>query len=136
MVVFIAMAAVWAQNARSETALLVGAWSMHPFSERDYTSSHDLYGIEHKNWMVARYRNSHGRESYAVGYGKAWQYGDVRLSGYVGATTGYTVCWRDDDSGNNLCPMAFGAMHYTRYRVQPGVILFGEALAVTVRVAL
>ena len=133
LVLFIAMAAVWHANAKAETAIWAGAWSKHLITNDDYTSSHDLVAAEHKSVLAARYRNSYGRESYAIGYGANTSYGDLRLSGYIGATTGYTKCWGNDDSSGNVCPMFVGAAHYTRYSVQPGLLLFGEALALTVR---
>ena len=130
------LAAHACQPAQAETAVWAGAWSAHPFSDDNYTSSHDLFAIESHGALAARYRNSYGREAYALALGKSWHYGDLRLSGYVGATTGYTKCWGHDDSSGNVCPMAVAAAHYTRYPVQPGVLLFGEALALTVRVGL
>lgn len=133
---FVILAALYSANAKAETAIWAGAWSKHVITDDDYTSSHDLVAVEHKSVLAARYRNSYGRESYAIGYGANTSYGDLRLSGYVGATTGYTKCWGNDDSSGNVCPMFVGAAHYTRYRVQPGLLLFGEALALTVRVEL
>lgn len=133
---FVLVMAIASPYVKAETAVWAGAWSSHPFSDEEYTSSHDLIAVEHENWMAARFRNSHGRESYAVGYGRYWQHGDVRLAGYIGAVRGYTVCWNDDDSNTNVCPMAVGAAHYTKYRVQPGVILMGQAVALSFRVEL
>lgn len=136
MATFILLALVYAHQAKAETAIWAGAWSIHPFSDEDYTSSHDLVAVESHGFLAARYRNSYGRESYAAGIGKSWRYGDVRLSGYVGATTGYSECWGDDGGRSTICPMFVGAAHYTRYRVQPGVLIFGEAVAVSFRVEL
>ena len=133
---FVLLAALYSASAKSETAIWAGAWSSHPLSDEEYTSSHDLVAVEHENWMAARFRNSHGRESYDVGYGRSWQHGDVRLAGYIGVVRGYTVCWNDDDSNTNVCPMAVGAAHYTKYRVQPGVLLMGQAVALSFRVEL
>lgn len=127
---------VYANNAKAETAIWAGAWSAHPFSDEDYTSSHDLVAVEHKGILAARYRNSYGRESYALGYGRSVRYGDLRLSGYVGATTGYPKCYDDDGGRSTVCPMFVGAAHYTRWRVQPGVLVFGEAVALSFRVEL
>ena len=35
-----------------------------------------------------------------------------------------------------VCPVAFPSLHYTAWRVEPGVLVLGEAVALTVRVAL
>jgi len=32
-----------------------------------------------------------------------------------------------------VCPAVFPSLYYTRYKVQPGVVVFGEAVAATVR---
>jgi hypothetical protein len=35
-----------------------------------------------------------------------------------------------------VCPVAIPSLHYTKYRVQPGVLVMGEAVALTVRIKL
>ena len=35
-----------------------------------------------------------------------------------------------------VCPVVFPSVHYTAWKVQPGVLVLGEAVALTVRVAL
>lgn len=124
--------------AHAETALHAGGWSYHIVTGNkvDYTSSHDLVGVEVGSAMVATFRNSYGRRSYLAGYGWSKQWGDWRGSLYVGAVKGYRSCYGDDGDKARVCPMAFPSLHYTKYRVQPGFVLFGEALALTVRVGL
>lgn len=128
----------YCNNARAGIALHGGGWSYHVATghKQDYTSSHDLIGVEAGPAIVATFRNSYGRRSYLAGYGWSKQWGDWRGSVYVGAVHGYRSCYGDEGDKARVCPMAFPALHYTRYRVQPGVLLFGEALALTVRVDL
>lgn len=124
-----------ATEAQSEVALHGGGWSTHLLTDNDYTSSHDLIGVEAGPVLVATFRNSYGRRSYLAGYGWDKQWGDVRGSVHLGAVHGYRSCYGDRGDKAQLCPAIVPALHYTRYRVQPGVVLFGEALAITVRVS-
>lgn len=138
MAAFILGAVLWHANARAETAIHGGGWSYHVATGHkfDYTSSHDLVGLEAGPVLVATFRNSYGRRSGIAGYGFTRNWGHWRGSVYLGAVRGYRSCYGDDGEKARICPMAFPSLHYTRYRVQPGLLLFGEALAVTVRVRL
>ena len=42
----------------------------------------------------------------------------------------------DDGDKAVVCPVAFPSLHYTAWKVQPGVLVLGEAVALTVRLAL
>ena len=132
------LAAIYSANAKADIALHAGGWSYHVATGHkvDYTSSHDLIGLEVGPALVATFRNSHGRRSYLTGYGFIKDWGHWRGSVYVGAVHGYRSCYGDDGDKARICPMAFPSLHYTRYRVQPGVLVFGEAVALTVRVGL
>ena len=49
---------------------------------------------------------------------------------------GYRSCYGDDGDKAVVCPVAFPSLHYTKYRVQPGVLVMGEAVTLTVRIKL
>lgn len=49
-----------------ELALYLGAWSHH-FSNDAPNEQHNLVGIQVERVLVARYENSYGKESWAVG---------------------------------------------------------------------
>ena len=69
-------------------------------------------------------------------YGWSKQWGNWRGAIYVGAMRGYRSCYGDDGDKAVVCPVAFPSLHYTAWRVQPGVLVLGEAVALTVRLTL
>lgn len=138
MVLFVAMAAVWHANSRADTAVHLGGYSHHVAtgSEYDYNSNHQLTAIEYGSFMAGRFKNSYGRETQIIAYGWSEQWGDWRGSVHVGLTRGYRSCYGDRGDKARICPVAFPALYYTKYRMQPGVLLFGEAIALAVRIEL
>jgi hypothetical protein len=126
--------ALWGSNARAETNIYAGAWSKHLITDGEYTSSHDLFAVEHKRIFAARFRNSYGRESYALGRTWTWSKGDVEAKVVLGAVRGYRGFYGDYDDKTRVLPLVVPMVSYTKYRVQPTVLLMGEALAVSIRV--
>lgn len=129
-------AAMYASNAKAETAVYLGAWSKHVVTNGNYNETHDLIAVEHDKILAARFVNSYSRETYALAYGWHKRWGDFRGSIYAGGMMGYRSCYGDDGDYAMLCPMVVPAVSYTKYRVQPTVLLLGEAVAISFRVEL
>ena len=131
-------AALYASNAQAETSIHAGALSYHVVTGHkvDYNSNHKLLAVEHNGFLVGRFSNSYKRTTVIAAYGWSKQWGNWRGAVYVGATRGYRSCYGDDGDKAIVCPVAFPSLHYTKYRVQTGVLVMGEAVALTVRVAL
>ena len=129
-------ASLVAGNAKAETAVYAGAWSKHLVTgdEYDYTSSHDLFAVEYKRVFAARFRNSYGRESYALGYTWSKQYGNFEAKVVAGAVRGYRGWYGDSESTTKTLPLVVPMVSYTKYKIQPTVLLMGEALAASVRI--
>lgn len=138
MTIFIAMVALWHANKAEaeELSVHLSGYSYHVATghKYDYNSNHQLTAIEYGSFMVGRFKNSYSRETRIIAYGWSKQWGNWRGSVHVGLTHGYRSCYGDEGDTARVCPVAFPALYYTKYRVQPGVIMFGEALALTVRV--
>jgi hypothetical protein len=134
---FILFAAIYSHNANA-LSLHTGGYSYHVDTghKYDYTDWHRLAAVEYGSVMAGYFRNSYNRDSFVVGYGWSKQWGHWRGAVHVGAVYGYRSCYGDDGRSGRICPVAFPSLYWTRYRVQPGVILFGEALALTVRIEL
>jgi hypothetical protein len=49
---------------------------------------------------------------------------------------GYTTCYGDGDTSTNICPLVAPFASYKIGRVEPTVLLLGEALAVSIKIAL
>lgn len=117
-------------------SILLGGVSTHLFADDDdYNQSHDLFAAHIDNFAVARFTNSHGRESYAAAYGLQWHRGDFRADLYLGAVRGYRKCYSDDGVKTVVCPLAVPAVSYTGWgMVQPTALLLGKALTAAVRI--
>lgn len=130
----ILLAALYAQNAKAETALHLGGWSHHLLTEDATNETHDAFLVEHGNWLAGRFNNSYNRESYAIGYGWSRNWGHWRGAVHVGAVKGYRKCFGDDGSNGNICPLVVPSLAYTRWRIQPEVLLMGDAVVAAIRV--
>ena len=124
--------------AHAELAIHLGGYSYHVATGHkvDYNDWHQLAAVEYGPYMAGHFKNSYGRDTTIAAYGWSKQWGDFRGSVHVGAMHGYRSCYGDEGETARICPVAFPALYWTKYRVQPGVIVFGEAVAATVRVAL
>ena len=131
-------AALSISNAEAETSIHAGGLSYHVATgyKNDYNNNHNLLAVEHNGLLIGRFSNSYKRTTAIAAYGWSKQWGNWRGAVYVGATRGYRSCYGDDGDKAIVCPVAFPSLHYTKYRVQTGVLVMGEAVALTVRVAL
>jgi hypothetical protein len=102
----------------------------------DYNSNHKLLAVEHNGFLVGRFSNSYDRTTTVAAYGWSKQWGNWRGAVYAGAVRGYRSCFGDNGDKAVVCPVAFPSLHYTKYRVQPGVLVMGEAVAFTVKIRL
>lgn len=114
--------------------LYFGGWSTH-LGEPDapYNQSHEMLGYERGNVFAARFINSHNRESYAVAYAWKWQKADIQWGIYAGAVYGYRSCYGDDGEKTVYCPLLVPMVSYTKYAVQPTVLLMGNAATFAIR---
>src|SRR5690554_416747 len=123
--------------AQADVSLQLGAWSYHLMTgdDYDYTSSHDLVGIEYKKVMATTFRNSYGRRTYSLsGEVFSFKQGDWVGSVHVGIMRGYRKCYGDDGSNTNVCPLIVPRLSYAKYKVQPTILLMGEAVAGSIRI--
>jgi len=124
--------------AFSDTAIHAGAVSYHVLTghENDYNGNNKLAAVEHNKIFVGRFSNSYHRTTTVAAYGFKRQWNDWRGAVYVGAVYGYRSCFGDDGHKAVICPVVFPTLHYTKYRVQPGILILGEAVALSLRMAL
>ena len=128
-------AALYASNAQAETNLYVGAWSKHIASD-GLNERHDLLAVERNGWISGRFDNSYNRETYFAAKKWAWKYKNIEAGIYAGAMRGYTTCWGEDGSNANVCPMVAPYITWDSGTVTPQIFLLGEAVAVSIRIAL
>ena len=131
-------AALSISNAEAETSIHAGGLSYHVATgyKNDYNNNHNLLAVEHNGLLIGRFSNSYKRTTAIAAYGWSKQWGNWRGAVYVGAVRGYRSCFGDEGDKAVVCPVAIPSIHYTKYRVQPGVLVLGEAVALTVRLTL
>lgn len=134
----VAALALLAHDAKADTAVHLGAYSYHVATgyKTDYNSNHELTAIEHDGWLAGRFKNSYSRETQIAAKLYSRQWGNWRGTVGIGLSRGYRSCFGDDGDRAVVCPIAFPSLHYTRWRVQPGIVVFGEAVAISARVIL
>jgi len=132
------LSVAWCVPSRAETYLHAGAWSHHVGSDYDYNETHNLAALEHNNVMAGYFKNSIGDDSAMAAYRFESQWADhVEASVLVGASYGYRDCFRIVLEGSKqVCPLVVPAVTYTAHRVQPSVMVMGNAVAFSVRVEL
>lgn len=72
--------------ATADCSLIGGGWSYHLDRTVDWNEEHHMVGVACKRWSAMTFTNSHGRESYGVGYEKPLT-GPFSL--YAAVWTGY-----------------------------------------------
>ena len=129
----VALALVAAPVSAESVYVHTGAWSQHLSSE-DYNESHNLLAVEYSSYMAGYFNNSYGENSGFIAKRFSWDYGHWQAGISVGAVYGYRSCLKGwDEGGKRVCPMVSPSLTYTRYPVQPSVLILGNAIAVSVR---
>ncbi len=115
--------------------LYTGAWSYHINSTPFITNeTHHLLAYEHDRLIVGAFKNSYGDLTAVVGSRfELFEAGDFRGGIYLGITYGYRTC--DNMAKGNpdrvFCPAVVPEISYTRYKLQPTVMLLGNAIALS-----
>lgn len=123
-------------NVSAESRLVLGGWSRHVPSSASITNeTHNVVGVEHRNYSAGRFDNSFGRDTYYVA--RNWR-GPVSLHwnwiASLGMSRGYRTCYGDDNSNTNFCPFGYVGVEYDKYRViptfkiVPGAVVFSPEI--------
>ena len=133
-IVLMILMAVSTDVFAESTYIHLGAWSKHiDIGNRDnnYNETHNLIAIESNNWMAGRFKNSYDDETFFVGHRFTKQWHNLELGLTAGAMHGYRDCRLKDrpDSSKKLCPFVVPSVTYTKHRIQPSVMLLGNAVA-------
>ncbi len=134
----------FASDVDHSVYLYTGGWSYHltEYKEKDtgyddFNSTHNLIGVEYDGWLVAYYNNSFYKDSYVLAKNVFQRtYGDFDLSVYAGVVHGYASCIGEKNPAHGkskACVMVAPALTYTKYKVQPSVLLLGNAVALSIR---
>jgi hypothetical protein len=118
----------------SEFSLTTGAWSYH-FNKDQYITNenNNLIAINYKNWTAGGFKNSYGIDTYfAAKKFSIASYGHLNFSALAGINYGYNNCQGvinvgiNEDQKKVICPVLSPAVTYTRYEIQPSVLLLSN----------
>lgn len=129
-------------NIALADSIYLGAYSYHINKSPTVTNdNHKLLAYEKNSYVAGTYVNSFGDRAYIVGKRiKGFDIGDIKISAMVGAVYGYYSCKTGKEPTENasqvVCPALVPEISYTKYDIQPSILILGNAIALSVKVAL
>ncbi len=126
-------------------SLYTGAWSEHITGNHqenevgtlDVTNSeHNLLAYEKDSYIVGYFKNSFNNDTIVVGKRfELFELGDFKAGVYTGATYGYYSCRGMADLGadKKVCPAIVPEISYTKYKLQPTLLMLGGAVAISLK---
>lgn len=117
--------------------LYTGAWSKHIDDDPLVNNNtHALIAYEHRNIVVGYYDNSYSEDTVFTLYQyNVATYGNIDLNVGVGISYGYSKCAysKSDNNPREVCLIAVPEIVYTKYKVQPAILLLGNAVAISIK---
>ena len=113
--------------------LYMGAWSKHFSNNEETNETHNLLGYEKNNYFALYFKNSFKVDSGFVGKRFNKQITEnINVYAMTGLVYGYSDCLRGGDEGSKkVCPFIAPGIKYTKYKIEPNLILFGNAVALS-----
>lgn len=120
-------------------SLYTGAWSYHAWDAK-YVSNyeHNLIAYEYKGIVLGEFKNSYDDDTILlVKQFEFYSENNVKFSIDVGITHGYKDCVHvegpeENDKGVS-CFAAAAELSYTKYKIQPTIMVLGNATVVTIK---
>lgn len=116
--------------------LYLGGWSSH-LTDGEYNETHHFHAYEKDSWLIGDFVNSFN--DYTLLAGKKYSWKNDSESIEWGFLVGMTYGYSNDDvaiSIDGFMPALVPYVSYTEYKVQPALLLLGNAVALTFRVEL
>lgn len=124
---------VLALSMETRADVLLGAWSTHFNSDYEYNEQHNLVAVEMNSYVAGYFKNSYNRDTVFI----AKEFSKRSIAGtfglMAGVMRGYTVCYGEDYSNTDVCPM-LAPYYKPPGTVTPRFLLFGNAAAVAINV--
>lgn len=125
----------------SADALYTGAWSYHIDPAPTVNNeTHYLLAYEHEGYILGGFKNSFSDPTAVIGKRfELFEAGDFKGGIYLGATYGYYGCTPErgrpthPNNDRQACLAAVPEISYTKYKVQPTVMLLGNAIAFSIK---
>ena len=116
--------------------IYVGGWSHH-LTNGDYNEEHYFHAYQKDGWLVGGFVNSF--DDYTLIAGKSFIWTNEAESIEAGFVTGLSYGYKHEHvnlSVSGFIPVLVPYITYTEYKVQPSLLLLGNAVALTFRVEL
>jgi len=143
MKILIVFLIIISSNFAKADGLYTGAWSHH-FTEKSWkrkfpiNPNQNLLAYEYNSYIVGTYQNSLGDTSYLLNkYFDLYKTENFQYGLYAGAVYGYRFCMGKNNVSmqdkKTTCLDALPEIRYTKYKLQPAILLFSEGVAITFR---
>ena len=117
-------------------SLYVGGWSYHMWGKKEVTNEeHHLIGFEKDTLFVGVYKNSY--DDWTTVVAKRLEFmesSNWKAAVNVGVIHGYKSCLRVEMNTKTTCIAVVPELSYTRYKIQPTIVLLGAAIGLTFKV--
>lgn len=117
-------------------SLYTGAWSTHTATNEDaiQNSNHRLLAYEYNNIVIGYFRNTDDNDTAVLVYQfNVMNYGNIEFNLGVGINYGYYRCpyQKERHYDQQVCPMLLPEITYTKYKLQPTLILKEDAITIS-----
>ena len=117
-------------------SIYIGGFSEHLGTHMKVTNNvHHLVAIEHETLFVGVYKNSY--DDWTTVVAKRLEFMESpnwKAAVNVGIVHGYHKCFRVKSTYKITCVAAIPELTYTKYKVQPTLVLLGDAVGLTFKV--
>lgn len=142
MKILLTIALLIIANYSFADGLYTGAWSYHYYKDEvqaagtRVNSNQNLIAYEHKTYLIGYFKNSLYHDTVLAGkYFSLYTGHDIEIGVYAGVNYGYRWCGnnRSDRDSPVVCPYAMPTIRYTKYSLQPAVLVFSNGAAISFR---
>ena len=116
--------------------MYVGGWSSH-LTSGDYNERHHFHAYQKDNWLIGGFVNSFDNYTLIAGKSFSWTNEDESIEAgfFAGLSYGYKHQHVKISIGG-LMPVLVPYITYTAHKIQPSLLLLGNAVALTFRIEL
>lgn len=116
--------------------IYMGGWSHH-LTSGEYNEEHHFHAYQKDDWLIGGFVNSF--DDYTLIAGKSFSWQNEPKSLEVGFVAALSYGYKHEYvklSINGFLPVLVPYITYTEYKIQPSLLLLGNAVALTFRIEL
>jgi len=116
----------------ADPAVVVGGWSHH-IDDQKYRSHHEMVAFMNDHYAFGRFTNSFNRPTTFAVYRWTENVNNLEAAINIGFVYGYRSCLGDEGNKAVVCPAIVPQVTYTRYSLQPTVLILGNAVVAAIK---